>query len=433
MRPHFFAASAVLPSLLALTFGLTIAVPEAQARLEDSPKAVVDEAWQLVYQEYVDRNFNQVNWLQVREELLSRDYDTPDQAYRAIRQSLKRLGDPYTRFLDPEEFASLKNQTSGELSGLGIRLTRDADRQTVVILDVLPNSPASGAGLRKGDQLHKIDGKITSLMTLNAAAEALQGEEGTEVTLSIRRGASRKTFDVLLKRARVELPSVSYNLRQEQQLKVGYIKLDEFSSHATDQMKKAIETLTQQDAQAFVLDLRGNPGGLLFASVDIARLWMQEGKIVRTVDRRGGDRQFQANHTALTSLPLVVLVDGNSASASEILAGALKDNQRATLVGTRTYGKGLVQSVHDLADGSGLAVTISRYYPPSGININHHGIMPNVTVELDYPQQQRLDNNPGLWATEADPQYAEAVSLLRRNGVPTLNQSVHNASGIKSR
>lgn len=433
MRPNFFAASALVPSLLALTFGLTVAVPQAQARLENSPKAVVDEAWQLVYQEYVDRDFNQVNWLQVREELLSRNYETPDQAYRAIRQSLKRLGDPYTRFLDPQEFSSLKNQTSGELSGLGIQLTRQGNNQALVILEVLPNSPASRAGLQKGDQLYKIDGKVTALMTLNAAAAALQGEEGTEVALVLQRGASSKRFQVVLQRAKVELPSVSYSLRQENQLKVGYIKLDEFSSHAADQMKKAIETLTKQDASAFVLDLRGNPGGLLFASVDIARLWMQDGKIVRTVDRRGGDRQFQANHTALTNLPLVVLVDGNSASASEILAGALKDNQRATLVGTRTYGKGLVQSVHDLADGSGLAVTISRYYPPSGININHQGIMPNVTVELDSPQQERLDNNPGLWATEADPQYAEAVSLLQGNVAQTVNQSAQTTMEMRPR
>ena len=159
-------------------------------------------------------------------------------------------------------------------------------------------------------------------------------------------------------------------------MRVGYIKLDEFSSHAAEQMKQAIENLNSNKVSGFVLDLRGNPGGLLFASIDIARMWMPQGAIVRTVDRQNGNEKYSANGTALTNLPLVLLVDEKSASASEILAGALKENRRARLVGTRTYGKGTVQSVQTLSDGSGLAVTIARYYPPSGTNINHKGHCP---------------------------------------------------------
>ena len=180
-------------------------------------------------------------------------------------------------------------------------------------------------------------------------------------------------------------------------------------------MQQAIEELSAKQASGFVLDLRGNPGGLLFSSVEIARMWMEKGAIVSTVDRKGGNQKYAANGKALTDLPLVVLVDGYSASASEILAGALKENRRATVVGSRTYGKGTVQSVHSLSDGSGLAVTIARYYPPSGTDINYKGIAPDIEVDLTREEQTNLSVNPTLIGTKADRQYARAISILRRN------------------
>jgi carboxyl-terminal processing protease len=188
-------------------------------------------------------------------------------------------------------------------------------------------------------------------------------------------------------------------------------------------MQKAIKSLGEQKVNAYVLDLRGNPGGLLNSSVEIARMWMDSGAIVKTVDRKGGKQEFSANRTALTQLPLVVLVDGNSASASEILTGALKDNKRATVVGSKTFGKAVVQSVHSLSDGSGLAVTISRYYPPSGADLNHKGIMPDITLDLTNTQEQRLVNEPTLRATKEDPQYVRAITALESNVVtqPTMS------------
>jgi carboxyl-terminal processing protease len=178
-------------------------------------------------------------------------------------------------------------------------------------------------------------------------------------------------------------------------------------------MEKAIEDLHGKKVNGFVLDLRGNPGGLLFSSVEIARMWLKEGAIVSTIDRKGGNQKFSANGKSLTDLPLVILVDRYSASASEILAGALKENGRATVVGTRTYGKGTVQSVHSLSDGSGIAVTIARYYPPSGEDINYRGISPDIKVDLTAEQQLSFSTDPSLWGTEADPQYAKAVQILQ--------------------
>ena len=286
-----------------------------KAALEDSPKTVVDEVWQIINNEFVDREFNHVDWQIQRQKLLQKNYSSNEEAYRAIRQSLKELGDPYTRFLPPEEFEELTSQTSGELSGVGIRLTIDDRTSQLTVVEPLQNSPAAAAGVKSGDRIIRIDNQPTKLMTIEQASEAIKGEVGTKVTLAIAR-EGKPDFDVILERAQIELPSVNYTLNQEGNTKVGYIRLDEFSSHAAEQMQKAIEDLSKQQASGFVLDLRGNPGGLLFSSVEIARMWMEKGAIVSTVDRKGGNQKFSANGKSLTNLPLVVLVDGYSASAS---------------------------------------------------------------------------------------------------------------------
>ncbi|MDJ0570494.1 MAG: S41 family peptidase [Pleurocapsa sp. MO_192.B19] len=392
------------------------------AALEDSPKTVIDEVWQIVNSEFVDREFNHVDWKIKRQELLQRKYTDQKSAYKAIRQSLKDLGDPYTRFLDPEEYEELTSQTSGELSGIGIRLGIDQKTSKIIVVEPIPNSPASEAGLKAGDHIVSINGKSTKLMTLEQASAEIKGEVGTEVKLKISR-LEKPGFDVTIARAQIELPSVSYTLNQEQDSKVGYIKLDEFSSHAAEQMQTAIQDLSAKQASGFILDLRGNPGGLLFSSVEIARMWMTKGAIVSTIDRKGGNQKFSANGKALTNLPLVVLVDGYSASASEILAGALKENHRAKVVGSRTYGKGTVQSVHALSDGSGLAVTIARYYPPSGIDINKKGIAPDIKVDLSREQQTNLSINPDLIATKADPQYARAIAILKNEFISNTDHN----------
>ena len=188
-------------------------------------------------------------------------------------------------------------------------------------------------------------------------------------------------------------------------------------------MRLAIASLNAKRVNGFVLDLRGNPGGLLLASVDIARMWMDNGAIVREVEREGGSKNFAADHTALTKQPLVVLVDGNSASASEILAGALKDNRRAVVVGSQTFGKALVQQLQPLSDGSGMTVTVSHYFTPKGTDINHKGIAPNVRIDLTSSQQKQLATKPTLIGTKSDPQYRRAIAVLASNAFTAYSPS----------
>jgi carboxyl-terminal processing protease len=382
-----------------------------QAALQDSPKVLVDQVWQLVNREYVDEKFNQQDWQAIRQSLLSKEYTSNEQAYVAIRQALQRLGDPYTRFLDPKQFEALTNQTSGEVSGIGIRMEINEQTKRLTVVEPIENSPAYRVGIKEGDQILAINGKSTINMKVEEASNLIRGKVGTTINLRLKR-PGKNEFEVKLIRANIEIPIVNYTLKQDGGRRVGYIRLREFSGHAADQMRKAIRDLNKQNVDSYVLDLRGNPGGLLQASIEIARMWLDEGGIVKTVDRVGGSEETKANRTALTNRPLAVLVDGNSASASEILTGALKDNKRAVVVGSKTFGKALVQSVHELRDGSGLAVTIAHYYTPKGTDINKKGITPDIQLDLTEAQERQLAANPNLIGTLSDPQYARAILAL---------------------
>ncbi|MEB3339588.1 carboxyl-terminal processing protease CtpB [Okeania sp.] len=414
---HFSLISKIFYSgALATTAALSLLTPSftqpAEANLENSPKVVLDEAWQIVNREYVDGSFNNTDWQAIRTNLLEKNYTSQEQAYKALRQALDELNDPYTRFLSPEQFKTLTNQTAGEMSGVGMQLKQEELTNAIAVVDVVENSPAMKAGLLPGDKIKEINGKSTDGLSVAGAAKLIRGEVGTEVVLRIIRSRN-KEFDVTLTRARIQLQAVRYDIKQEGKQRIGYIRLEEFSANAGKQMEKAIEDLKVQNPDGYVLDLRGNPGGLLRISIDIARMWMDKGAIVSTVNRNGDTEELRANRSALTNKPTVVLVDGNSASASEILAGALQDNGRATVMGDRTFGKALVQSVHSLSDGSGLAVTIAHYYTPKGTDISKKGVTPDVVINLSYSQRQRLYRQPQAIATTSDPYYAKAVSYLQ--------------------
>lgn len=406
-KRFFWARRLFLLLLLIVTFCCS-ATPAIA--LTDEQRLVA-EAWRLVDRAYVDDSFNHQNWWLVRQKALKQPLTDREQTYTAIQQMLASLEDPFTRLLKPEQYRSLQTNTSGELTGVGLQIALDPNTGTLKVIAPITNSPADKAGIRPADAILKIDGVPTTGLSLDEAAERMRGPIGSRVHLTIQHdGSEPAELDVI--RDRIALNPVYADLRtgpsktnSGTSTKIGYIRLNQFNANATSEVANAIKRLEKQGAESYILDLRSNPGGLLQAGIEVARLWLDQGTIVYTVNRQGIEGNFEATGQALTKDPLVVLVNQGTASASEILAGALKDNQRATIVGERTFGKGLIQSLFDLSDGSGLAVTVAKYETPAHIDINKQGIKPDVTVPLDPIAMTQM-------GTMADHQYEAAVELL---------------------
>jgi carboxyl-terminal processing protease len=299
--------------------------------------------------------------------------------------------------------------TSGELSGVGIQLSLDKDTKELVVVAPIEGSPASKAGVLPKDVITAIDGKSTKGMSTEDAVRLIRGQEGTKVTLTIRRRS--QVLDLALTRERIELHAVDTQINTAPDgARVGYIRLKQFNANATKDMRMALRDMEAAGVDGYVLDLRSNPGGLLMASVEIARQLLNEGTIVSTKTRSGITDVKRATGRALTAKPIVVLVNEGSASASEILSGALQDNSRAVLVGQKTFGKGLVQSVRGLSDGSGMTVTIAKYLTPSGRDIHKHGIVPDVQAKWTEQEARRLQLED--LGTSRDSQYRVAESAL---------------------
>lgn len=390
--------------------GTGIHLSQSQAFFQESPKEIVDEVWQIINYQYVDTTFNKLDWQNIRQEYLERPYKDKEEAYEAVREMLEKLGDPYTRFMDPEEFNNMQIDTSGELTGVGIQIAQDEETDRLMVIAPIEDTPAFEAGILAKDIIIKIDGVDTKGMEVNDAVELIRGKPGSKVTLTIQRQQGETDYELV--RAKIKIHPVKASLENTQIGKVGYIRLTQFSAQASQEMRDTLEDLETKNVDGYVLDLRSNPGGLLYASIDIARMWLQEGTIVSTVDRQGESDRKWASNNAITDKPLVVLIDGGSASASEILSGALQDNKRAFLIGTQTFGKGLVQSVRPLGDGSGLAVTIAKYLTPSGRDINKEGIPPDYVVEIEEAERKKLQSERDLIGTNQDPQFAKALEVL---------------------
>lgn len=409
-RGLVLGTTALAVSSVAVTgFGLRFS--QSQAFFQDSPKELVDEVWQVINRKYVDATFNGQDWRKIRTEYLDKQYSDKEQAYEAIREMLKKLNDPYTRFMNPEEFKTMQIDTSGELTGIGIQISKEEKTENIIVISPIEGTPAYKAGITSKDIIREIDGKSTKGMELNDAVSLIRGKAGTSVKIVIERDG--KTIDYTITRATIEIHPVKARIDTESNLgKVDYVRLVQFSGNAAAEMKEAIEQGEKDNVTGYILDLRSNPGGLLYSSVEIARMFINEGKIVSTVDRVGEVEAHQANGTALTDKPIVVLVDGGSASASEILSGALQDHKRATIVGTQTFGKGLVQSVRGLGDGSGMAVTIAKYLTPDGRDINKHGITPDVVYELTEADKDVLIKDREKVGTIEDAQFKKAIDIL---------------------
>jgi len=316
------------------------------------------------------------------QENYARRVSQPDLIYAAAESMLDCL-DPHSAFLRPRWFQRMREDTSGEFGGLGLVVTKVSDGP-VVVHEPIPDTPADRAGLQKGDEILAVDGDPTAPMDLDTAVDRMKGRRGTAVTLSIRRDGWPGPRDFRLVRDRIRMKSVKGRMLEPG---YGYAQITAFTEHTDYYLQAKIEELRKlNDAplEGLVLDLRGNPGGLLDQAVRVAELFLPGGKVVSTIGRdgRGIERHFARARGTLPHVPTVLLVDAGSASAAEIVAGALQDHGRALLMGERTFGKGSVQSIIELDDGSGLKLTVARYYTPRDRSIQELGIEPDVTVRL---------------------------------------------------
>ncbi|HNW26230.1 MAG TPA: S41 family peptidase [Candidatus Gastranaerophilaceae bacterium] len=337
-----------------------------------------DNVWKLINTKYVDQTNNMQDWNTWRHK-----YDnyikTDEDAYVAINTMVASLDDPYTKFLDPKEFAEETSSIKGSLKGIGIQIAvRDGK---LMVIAPIESSPAEKAGLLAEDEILEIDGVSTKGMAIDKAADKIRGEEGTTVTLLVKRKEDIKPYTIA--RKEIEIKSVSTKIPNDVILpkNVGYIRLSSFISKNTS---KEFETILVQskDKDGFIIDLRSNPGGLLSNAIFISNLLLPNGIIVSTVDRDGYKETQRTMGGCVTKKPVVVLINKGSASASEILSGALKDNKRAVIVGEKSFGKGLVQEINRLPNNSGINITIQKYLTPNGTDINKKGIDPDILVEL---------------------------------------------------
>ena len=383
--------------------------------LNNSYKEVIDHVWQIVYRDFLDSSgkFQKSNWINLRKEVLSKTYSDSNEAYDAIRDMLSNLDDSYTRFLEPKEFNQMRIDTSGELTGVGIQIVKDKESDDLIIISPIEGTPAFDAGIKARDKILSIDDISTEGMNIEDAVKLIRGQRGTKVKLEILRGS--QSFFKTLSREKIEIKSVSSKVNQTKNgLSIGYVRIKQFNANASKETRDAIKDLETKKVAGYVLDLRSNPGGLLESSIDISRHFINKGVIVSTVSKDGLKETKKGNGQALTKKPLVVLVNEGSASASEIVSGAIKDNKRGKLIGKKTFGKGLVQSMRTLVDGSGLTVTVAKYLTPNGTDINKSGIIPDIEV--------KMNTNPILQreiGTRKDKQYRagekELVNIIKSN------------------
>lgn len=358
--------------------------------------------------------------------------------YGALRGMLNTL-DPHSEFMEPDKFRDLQNDTQGAFGGLGVIISMRDNFVTVV--GPMDESPAFKAGMQSGDRIIRIDGKSTEKMAIDDAKKNLRGQPGTEVKITVFRPGSGETKDFAVKRQEIHMDMVKdINGKKDFPLsenKIGYVRLVQFGEKTSDELLRALKKLKNEGMQGFVLDLRWNPGGLLEQAVDVCEKFLPKGQLVVTTEGRNKDqnseRRAMGRGDLLEGMPMVVLVNEGSASASEIVAGCLQDLNRAIILGEKTFGKGSVQSILPLADGAALRLTTAKYYTPSHKVIHEVGITPDIAVPVNDEEERAilLQRTPGglesldekerqLVLSQPDPQLERAMDLLR--GIKLFSQ-----------
>ena len=342
----------------------------------------------LVSEDDVQDKLDKINAVISKYYLYEDEIDTEDLVEGIYAGYTASLGDPYTAYYDEESTREFMKSISGEFGGIGATVSKKADEDEILISEVYEESPAEQAGLKAGDVILQADGHAVSGQDLDTVVSWISGEPGTDVELRISRDGEE--MDVTVTRDVIETKTVEYEMKKEG---IGYIRVEEFDKVTYDQFKAALDDLEGQGMNSLIIDLRGNPGGQLTTVTDMLKLFLPEGVIVSTKDKYGNTDEITCDGDHEFKKPLAVLVDGHSASASEIFSAAIQDYDVGTIVGTQTYGKGVVQQTIDLGDGTCMKITISEYYTPSGRSINGTGVTPDVEVEYEYDEDEPEKDN----------------------------------------
>src|SRR6056297_1247463 len=329
----------------------------------------------------------------------------------SLRGMIETLDDPYSEYLDLDEMKSLIEQTSGEYSGIGIYVSISEDNK-ILVISPIEDTPAEKAGIKTGDKIIKVHGTEFTGEEMTEAVKVMKGKPGTEVTITVQRerpSGELKVFDLTIERANIKIETVKHGVLENN---IGYIRITTFDEPTDEDFEKALdELIKEKEVEALVLDLRFNPGGLLDSVVEIADELL--GKTVITYTQtKDGEREYYNSGNSMVDIPLVVLINEGSASASEILAGAIKDTERGVLVGEKSFGKGIVQRIIPLEDGSGFKLTVSEYFTPDNLNIHDIGIEPDVTIELN--EKSMEEGLYGMEYYDDDNQLQRAVEILNR-------------------
>ena len=357
-----------------------------------------------VTEKEVSKKLNKLNALIDKYYLYEDEIDTDQLAEGIYSGYTSALGDKYTVYYDEDETKALMESTSGTFSGVGATLTKDADTGYATIVNVYEDSPAEKAGLKAGDILEKIDDHEVGDEQLDTVVSWIKGEKGTDVKITVLRDGEE--LELTATRDTIEVKTVSYEMKENQ---IGYIRVSEFDTVTYDQFKEALDDLEKQGMQGLIVDLRNNPGGSLDTVTNMLRLLLPEGTIVSTKDKNGKTDEITCDGTHEFKKPMAVLVNQYSASASEIFSGAVQDYGTAKIVGVTTYGKGVVQSILSLKDGSAFKLTTSRYFTPNGTCIQGIGIQPDVEIEYEFTGPE-----DAKYSEEYDNQIQKALDVLQQ-------------------
>ena len=386
---------------IGVTFGVHVYTTSTNQYLVISPSGVKKTAESNIL---TNKTVKKIDELMSYIDLYYNDDCDEDDIRNAIYAgTLEGLGDPYSVYYTADEYKDMQISTSGKYYGIGAALGQDAKTKEVTISKVYEGTPAEEAGLRDGDQIVKVNDTVSTSEELSDLVQKIRGEEGTTVHLKIYRASTKKTFEVDVERKNVELPSITSKMLDGG---IGYIQISEFQSKTEEQFKSALADLKKQGMKSLIVDVRSNPGGLITAAANILDQILPEGTVVYTEDKYG-KREDYASDSKCLKCPIAVLVNENSASASEIFAGAIKDYNYGTLIGTTTFGKGIVQNIMQLKDGSAIKLTVAKYYTPNGDNIHGTGITPDVEIEYEY-----TGDTEGTYDEMQDNQILKAIEVL---------------------